>query len=112
VREEVEARLRRNRGVTMKWIGVTQETGWPFVQNLILGMLDGRLGRGKLEVELAFLDPDGLICRGPGGPDNGQVGRRRKGSRGLSHNTASGCGTAAGCWPPTSTITVRHGMLC
>lgn len=73
VSEEVENRLQRNHRVTMKWIGVTQEAGWPFAQNLLLKMLDGKFGKAALEVELALLDPDGQTCQGPDGPDSDQV---------------------------------------
>jgi hypothetical protein len=71
--DEIERRLRRGL-VRMRWIGVTQEAGWPFSQNLLIKILDGHFGKAAcLQVELAAIDPDGEICRRPNGPDRDQV---------------------------------------
>jgi hypothetical protein len=72
--EEIEKRLSGGRTVRMSWVGVTHEAGWPFSQNILLKVLDGRLGSSaSLRVELAFLDPDGEMCKRPDGPDRDQI---------------------------------------
>lgn len=87
--DEIEARLQRNQRVSMRWIGVTQEAGWPFAQNLLLKMLEGRYGNGALDIELALLDSDGQTCRGPNGPDHDQVrSTKEKIGRFLAQNGA------------------------
>jgi hypothetical protein len=71
--EEIGTRLRR-RPVTMRWIGVTHEAGWPFCQNILLEVLAGHFGKGaSIHIELALLDPGGQICKLPDGPVEGQI---------------------------------------
>jgi len=70
---ELERRM-KNGQIRVRWIGVTQEAGWPFIQNLLLSVLDHRAGKNaSMQVELALLDPDGTICTRSDGPDAGQI---------------------------------------
>jgi hypothetical protein len=70
---EIESRLRRG-PVRIRWIGVTQEAGWPLVQNLLLKIFEGKFGpTSSLKVDLALLDPDGGICKRAEGPDRDQI---------------------------------------
>jgi hypothetical protein len=71
--EEIGKRLRR-RPVTMRWIGVTHEVGWPVCQNTLLEVFAEHFGKAaSLHIELALVDPDGQICQLPDGPAQGQV---------------------------------------
>ena len=73
ITEEIVKRL-SCRTVRIRWIGVTQEAGWPFSQNILLEIMEGRLGTvAALHVELALLNPDGQICQRPDGPDREQI---------------------------------------
>lgn len=70
----VEDRLHVGRHVHLRWLGVTQEAGWPVVQNLLLRTLRGELGaRSGLSIELALLDPHGSIVSAPKGPDSARI---------------------------------------
>ena len=75
----IEEKVTRGQVVHVRWVGVTQEAGWPFVQNLFLRELEGEYGRrGALIVELALLDPDGRICQREDGPDKDQIRATRE----------------------------------
>jgi hypothetical protein len=74
IKAEIDRRLAKGRPVRMRWIGVTQEAGWPFAQNLLLDTFDHSARNGAiLHVELAMLDPDGTVCQRPNGPDRDQI---------------------------------------
>jgi len=74
IKAEIDRRLAKGRPVRMRWVGVTQEAGWPFAQNLLLDAYNHPARNGALlNVELAMLDPDGTVCQRPDGPDRDQV---------------------------------------
>ena len=59
---EVRLRLGAGKMTRMRWLGVTQEAGWPVAQNLLLELLASRFPpTASLDVELASLDPEGVI---------------------------------------------------
>jgi hypothetical protein len=73
IRKEIDQKIHRGR-VRIRWIGVTQEAGWPFSQNILLDSIAGTLGESNLiQIELALLDPDGGMCKRPDGPDRNQI---------------------------------------
>lgn len=73
VTNEIKKRLHRGQ-VRIRWIGVTHEAGWPFIQNTLLNFLGDHFSKAaSIQIELAVLDPDGDICRRTDGPDHNQI---------------------------------------
>lgn len=73
ISEEVRRRCTR-RAVRLRWLGVTQEAGWPVIQSLMLEVIDNHLGdRAGLRVEMAILDPTGSVCAGPYATSKNQI---------------------------------------
>jgi len=70
VAEEIARRLQGGALVRLRWIGVTQEAGWPFCQNMLERLLAGDFPRqARLSIELLLLDPAGIVCKSGHGPD-------------------------------------------